>query len=65
MCDIHKKDRDSFVVDGEMISVAALNEVVSWQDVATVIGQDKAGQMREFNFNPNEIVRFMEKVSGD
>lgn len=63
MCDIIKHDKDNFQIDGEMFSVIDLESVADWQDVRNLIGSEKASQMREFDFNPNEIIRYMEKVA--
>lgn len=63
MCDIYKYDEDNYQVDGDMYSADELNSINAWYQVSELLGSERAKQMMEFGFKPNEIVQFMNKVA--
>jgi len=63
MCDIYKYDEDNYQVDGDMYTADDLDDINTWHQVASLLGTDRANQMREFGFKPTEIIPFMNRVA--
>ena len=65
MCDIYKYDEDNYQVDGDMYSADELKNIDSWHQVSTLLGSNRADQMKEFGFEPSDIIEFMNRVARD
>lgn len=65
MCDIYKYDEDNYQIDGDMYSANELRDIGAWYQISALLGSERANQMKEFGFEPHEIVGFMNRVARD
>ena len=60
---VHKHDSDTYQIDGDMHSVHDLDKTQTWFQVKEILGSTNTTRMKDFDFKPNEIVRFIGRIS--